>query len=594
MNKIKTLGKGFAVSLKIKGAFSMAISLLGFVASFLPVLLAGQLRALTDELQLLAGGTGGARQAITVFAGIAGLYLAELVITGIQQYTNGIDEIKIRKYIKHTLLQYKCRVKYKYIENFDDFQKRLAFIEEYAGVQMAKSIGSMITILQLILAFSVAAMALWQISPLIVIVLFVTGIPAALLSYFQQEETLRSRAKWMEEGALVIHYFHMIGGGGYSIDGLQEIRHFALFDYLKARWRAIADEYVGKKNKILGKHVKFNTLADFLRSAVYLGVLIIAAWSIYQNPEIGLGVFTLVFTLSGQLQTATGDCLVDIMNLAQSIPYMEAFFYLDELEQEPEESSEIGDADGEISFSGVSFTYPNTEAQVLKGINLEIKAGEKIAVVGENGSGKSTFISLLCGMFEPQEGEIKVGGVPVKKNPEAARAAVSVVFQDFAHYEASIRENISLSDKGRKADDEEIIALLEKINVSDVVLKQKNGLSELVGSFSEKANNLSGGEWQKISIARAAYRSRAKIMILDEPTSALDPMAEAQLYKNFTALTGDKTTILISHRLGITTLVDRILVFKDGRIIEDGPHKQLLKKNGHYAQMYRAQAQWYA
>jgi ABC-type bacteriocin/lantibiotic exporter with double-glycine peptidase domain len=137
----------------------------------------------------------------------------------------------------------------------------------------------------------------------------------------------------MEEGALAIHYFHIIGGGQ-SLDGLQEIRHFALFDYLKARWRAIADEYIGKKNKIMVKHVKYNTAADFLRSVVYIGILLIAALEIYRNPAIGLGVFTLVFALSGQLQTVTGECLVGIMVLAQNIPYMKEFFYLEELERE--------------------------------------------------------------------------------------------------------------------------------------------------------------------------------------------------------------------------------------------------------------------
>jgi len=135
--------------------------------------------------------------------------------------------------------------------------------------------------------------------------------------------------------------------------------------------------------------------------------------------------------------------------------------------------------------------------------------------------------------------------------------------------------------------------LLRKIKVDDIVNEQKNGLDELVGSFSEKANNLSGGQWQKISIARAAYRSKARIMILDEPTAALDPMAEAQLYRNFASLTEGKTTILISHRLGIASIVDRILVFADGRIVEDGSHKELMRKNGYYARMYNAQAQWY-
>ncbi len=594
MSKLRALMKAFTISIKIKGPISMTISLLGFAAAFLPVLLAARLRTLTDALQGLAGGGGNPSGALTVFVGIAGIYVVQVIFTNIQQYTNGIDEVKIGRYIKHTIMRYKCEVRYKYIENYDDFQKRLAFIQEYAGYHMAKCIGNMITVLQLVIAFSAAAFALWGVNPYIVMILFATSIPAALLSYFQQEETLRHRAKWMEEGALAINYFHLLNDGGRSCEGLQEIRHFALYDYLKARWRAIADEYIGKKNKVMAKHVKFNTAADFLRSVVYLGILLIAAWSIYKNPAVGLGAFTLVFTLSGQLQNTTGECLVGIMVLAQNIPYMQEFFYMDGIERESCAVTSGGKTTGEVSFENVSFAYPNTEVDVLKDVSVKIREGEKIAVVGENGSGKSTFISLLCGMFDPREGRICVGGVDIQDNPALARNEVSVVFQDFAHYEASLRENITVSDKNRNADDEEIMELLRKINVDDVITEQKNGLHELVGSFSEKANNLSGGQWQKVSIARAAYRNIAKIMILDEPTSALDPVAEAQLYRNFAALTGDKTTILISHRLGITAIVDRILVFKDGRIIEDGSHKQLMAQNGHYAQMYRSQAQWYA
>lgn len=593
MSKLQSLARAFAVSIRIKGAFSMAISLLGFAAALLPVLLAQRLRALTDALQAPAGGGVRPTASLTLFAGIVGLYIAQVIILNIQQYTNGLDEIKMQRYIKRTLLRHKCEVRYKYIENHDDFQKRLTFIEEYAGYHMAKSMSNMIAILQLAVTFATASFALWKISPWIVLTLFVTSIPAALLSYFQQDETFRHRAKWMEEGALAIHYFNIIGCS-YSHDGLQEIRHFALFDYLKARWRAIADEYIGKKNKIMSKHVRYNTAADFLRSAVYLCILLIAAWSIYQNPAIGLGAFTLVFTLSGQLQAATGDCLVGIMVLAQNAPYIQTFFDLDALEREPRADAQSAATEGGIDFLDVSFAYPNTDVDVLKDVSVQIRAGEKIAVVGENGSGKSTFISLLCGMFDPKAGEIRVGGVDVRENPAAARNAVSVVFQDFAHYEASLRENITVSDPKRNATDAEILELLQKIHADDVVAEQKNGLDELVGSFSEKANNLSGGQWQKISLARAAYRDHANIMILDEPTSALDPVAEAQLYRNFAALTGDKTTILISHRLGITAVVDRILVFQDGRIVEDGSHKQLMALGGHYAQMYRAQAQWYA
>ena len=126
-----------------------------------------------------------------------------------------------------------------------------------------------------------------------------------------------------------------------------------------------------------------------------------------------------------------------------------------------------------------------------------------------------------------------------------------------------------------------------------LINQQQLGLDSKLGSFSENSNNLSGGQWQKIALARAAYRNQGRIIILDEPTSALDPMAEAQLYKDFAEITGDKTTILISHRLGITSVVDRILVFRDGKLIEDGSHQELMEKDGYYAKMYRAQAKWY-
>lgn len=594
MSKLRILLKAFGVSIKIKGPFSMIVSLVGFGAALLPVILADRLRVLTDSLQTLMGTKGDANPALFVFLTVVGLYIAQVLITNIQQYTNGMDEINIQRFIKRTIIRHKCEVRYSYIENHDDFQKRLAFIEEYAGYHMAKCISNMFTILQLTVAFAAASFSLWTINPFIVLILFVTSIPAAFLSYLQQDETFRHRAKWMEEGALAIHYFNMIGGGGHSLNGLQEIRHFGLFDYLKARWRAIADEYIGKKNKIMAKHVKFNTAADFLRSAVYLAVLLLAANEIYRNPAVGLGAFTLVFALSGQLQSVTGDLLVGMMVLAQNIPYMKEFFYLEELERERKSTSEGTASKGTIRFDNVTFAYPNTDREVLKDITVHIREGEKIAVVGENGSGKSTFINLVCGMFDPKSGHIQVGGINISDDPAAAREAVSVVFQDFARYEASLRENITVSDKNRETSDTELMELLRSINVHDVVEEQKAGLDELVGSFSDKANNLSGGQWQKISIARAAYRQSAKIMILDEPTSALDPVAEAQLYRNFASLTGDKTTILISHRLGITAVVDRILVFNDGQIVEDGSHKQLMAMNGLYAQMYRAQAQWYA
>ena len=201
-------------------------------------------------------------------------------------------------------------------------------------------------------------------------------------------------------------------------------------------------------------------------------------------------------------------------------------------------------------------------------------------------------MNLLCALFEPDSGTITMGGEDIHVNLSATRKTLSAVFQDFARYEASLRENITVSSN-RKISDADLRELCERTGAWEFIEAQPDGLDEVVGSFSTSGNNLSGGQWQKMALTRCAYRDNAKIMVLDEPTAALDPIAEAELYRSFTDLTGDRTTILISHRLGITQLVDRILVFDDGRIVEDGDHKTLLERGGLYAKMYHAQAQWY-
>lgn len=173
------------------------------------------------------------------------------------------------------------------------------------------------------------------------------------------------------------------------------------------------------------------------------------------------------------------------------------------------------------------------------------------------------------------------------------RRLSAVVFQDFCHYEGTIRDNIVASDPTREMREDELQQLLEKANVKPFVDKQPAGLEEEIGQFSSTGNNLSGGQWQRLALARALYRSGTQLMILDEPTAALDPLAEAELYNNFADMTVGKTTLLISHRLGITRMVDRILVFHQGCIVEEGTHDALMEKNGYYARMYQAQAKWY-
>lgn len=593
--KKKIVWKSLLLSIKIKGAFSLIIGILGFPAAILPLLLSKQLQKLTDDLMILTiGQSSYPIQAMTDLLWLGGIFLLQLLMRFLLDYVEINDRYKTQTYVKEQVLRQVCSVHYSYLENRDDFHKRIEFADSYASQEMAQSISGMFSALyQLIIFFSTGA-ALWIVHPMLVFILIITSVPAVILSYLQSDETFRFRTKWMEEGALAIHMFHLCASSNH---GIQEVRHYELGDYLKARWRAATDVYIQKKNKLVAKHLRFNLLADFLRSGVYLVILLVTALAIYKNPALGLGVFTLVYTLSNRMQQAAGNIFTTIMQFSASLSYMNEFFNLNELEKDEKTNDTPADNvvpnSYDITFNHVSFTYSGTDREVLHDINLSIRAGEKIAIVGDNGSGKSTFISLLTGMLAPDRGEVKIGGLNMEEHKSLLRQNLSVVFQDFAHYEASLRENIAVSDAARQLTDSEILDLARQIHVEDVILEQPEGLDGMLGHLSQKGNDLSGGQWQKIALLRAVYRNQANILILDEPTAALDPKAETQLYQDFSRITGEKTTLLISHRLGITSLVDRILVFQDGCVIEDGTHQELMAKKGHYHSLYQAQAKWY-
>lgn len=588
-SKLQILLKALKVSVHIRSNKSKIITFLGFPMALLPIFLAKALQKLTDSAQKLYMGEVELQVAMKWGIVLIALFIVSAVFEYFQNLSRRTDSrLFFLKYLRRRILECKCDVKYKYIENYDDFYERVNFVEAQAGIQVAECLQSLVGLLQNVITFGYIMYSLCEVGVSIVAILFVASVPAVILAYKQNDEQYRSATKWMQENNLVLHYYAVCGGDW----TMQEIRHYGLFQYLKGRWRHYADEYCAKKKNLTKKHVKYNAVADFLRSFSFIFVLVLTLLKIYENPMIGIGTFTLVYSLAESFQRTTAQLFIGAAQVYSQIPYMKAFFYLDELERDPaltEEKIEVGD----IRFDNVTFTYPGTERPALQGINLTIKKGEKIAIVGENGSGKTTFINLLCGMFEPDSGRILVDGKDMSDNARKIRNSISAVFQDFAHYEDTLRNNICISDKNRNATDEEIYELAQKLHTTEVIDSQMNGLDEQIGTFNSTARDLSGGQWQKVAIMRAAYRNSTDIMVLDEPTSALDPIAETQLYKDFSDITGDRTTLLISHRLGITSVVKRILVFKEGRLIEDGTHEELMAQNGYYKQMYQAQARMY-
>ena len=248
------------------------------------------------------------------------------------------------------------------------------------------------------------------------------------------------------------------------------------------------------------------------------------------------------------------------------------------------------DNDYELEFKNVSFHYPNNDDLVLKNITAKIHVGRKMAIVGRNGSGKSTFIKLLCRLYDPTEGEILLNGIDIKKyDYDEYRRIFGVVFQDFQLFSFSVAQNVAA---GNNYDREKVREALGQAGLRERVEGMENGIETVIYKQEDEGVEISGGEAQKIAIARALYKD-APVVILDEPTAALDPVSELEIYERFDGMVKEKTAIYISHRMSSCRFCENILVFEGGNIVQMGSHQDLAGQDGLYASLWRAQAQYY-
>ncbi len=333
--------------------------------------------------------------------------------------------------------------------------------------------------------------------------------------------------------------------------------------------------------------VVVGALRDF-GTYLYLGALAIFGY-------ITIGVYSQLTTSGGVLNSSLQGAIYGFQDIVKRCNYGYEIVKLMDYPPMLEKGSKAVEnlnKPHEIEFRNVSFHYPNTKVQVLKNVSIKIRAGERLSVVGLNGAGKTTFIKLLCRLYDCDEGEILLDGVNIKEYEyDEYMKLFSVVFQDFRLLSFSAKDNILL---GKEDSDESVDEMFRKVGLLDKVNSLPKGRDTMMfRQFDRDGVQLSGGEQQKMAIARALYKD-APVVILDEPTAALDPVAEYEIYCKFNELVSDKSAIYISHRLSSCKFCDRIAVFSEGTIKELGTHEQLVhKENGIYAEMFAAQAQYY-
>lgn len=390
-----------------------------------------------------------------------------------------------------------------------------------------------------------------------------------------------------------VEYFRNLGTND---SGAKEIRIFNLSAFITNRLKQLSEKFYRDNKQLAIRHSIWASLLAFLGNicfyAVYLFILLEAV-----RGRISLGELVFLAGSFKQLKSLLDGILLRFAMVFQGATYLRDFFDFFETRSAMVATSHSFPFPHPIlqgfTFENVGFRYKDSARWAIRHINFSIRPGEKLALVGENGSGKTTIIKLLSRLYDPSEGRILLDGKDLSAyDLQAVRANIGVIFQDFIRYQMTLSANIAVGNISRENDHPLIVEAAQKSLADQLAKRLPFGYSQMLGKRFLKGVELSGGEWQKVALARA-YLRNAQVLILDEPTAALDARAEYEVFQRFAEMTRGQAAILISHRFSTVRQADKIVVMEQGSIIETGGHEALLLQDGKYAELFKLQASGY-
>jgi ATP-binding cassette, subfamily B, bacterial len=523
----------------------------------------------------------GAEFGVALFSGLVSRGIDYLDALLADKYTRHVSILVMKQAASLDLIAYEDPIFYDRLER--------ARVQATDRLGMIQSIGRLVQQVVTAASFSIAILVF---SPWLLLLLIIGILPAffgeshfAFLGYaknFRQTPAKRE-----------LDYLRVLGG---SREAAKELKLFGLRKFLVNRFTRLSDQIYREDVDLARRRLVAGSFLSMIGTAGYYGAY---AYIIWRTVIGALSFGTMAFLTGAIMQASTSiqqifSTLSSIADQALFLTDLLAFFNMrPTIRSKPNALPAPRPIQRGFEFRHVSFRYPGTSRMVLNDLNLWLRPRERVALIGENGEGKTTLVKLLTRLYDPVEGQVLLDGIDLREyDLDDLYREIGVIFQDFTHYEMTARENIGVG----KIEEVNNLALLktaaDKSMADEVIEKLPREYEQQLGRRFENGLELSGGEWQKLALARAYLRD-AQVLILDEPTAALDARSEFEVFKRFAELTAGKTALFISHRFSTVRMADRIVVLENGKIAEDGDHEQLFRLGGRYAEMFEMQAASY-
>ena len=596
MNRNNALQLKFALRLVWQNApgLTLAGGLLILITGILPLVTLYLMKLIVDSVNAGASSAGngdfGRIQVLIVLSG--SVALLTLISQSASKIVNEAQSAIVSDHVQEILHAKSVEVDLEYYEN-SEYYETLHIAQSQALSRPTAIINGLFQSVRSFISLATMAALLLSFSWVAALILAVAVLPAVFVQYRYSRKYYRMESSVIPKERRAGYLHSLLTSTNYAKD----IRLLGLGQLFISRYRDLREQIRKERISLAFKESSEEFASKAIALAVVFGTFAFIAQQAF-NGIITIGAMLMYFGAIQQGQSSLNSFLSSLVGLYENNLFLTALYEFLDLKPKVEEPSNPisfpRSIKSGICFEHVGFSYPNTSTMVLKDINLEILPGQIVALVGENGSGKTTLIKLLCRLYDPLEGTIKIDGIDLRNfRTYDLRREISAVLQDYANYYFKARENIWLGNVDIPEDMNHIVRAAECSGIDEVINRLAKGYDTFLGRVFEKDGaELSIGEWQKVALARAFFRD-SQVIILDEPTSSLDAKAEEKVFKRLKLLAAGKMAVIISHRLSSVTMADRIYYIKEGRVTEHGTHRQLMDSGKEYAQLFEIQAKHY-